>query len=66
VLQRAISLNAKYAPAHYNLALIYEESGDLVRAIQHYESFLSAAGADSAALGVDVRTRVQTLKTKLR
>lgn len=65
VLQRAIAIQATYAPAHYNLALICEESGDLVRAIQHYESFLSSAGPDNAALASDVRARVQQLKAKL-
>ena len=37
----------------------------LVRAIQHYETFLSVSGADNAVLGVEVRARVQTLKAKL-
>jgi Flp pilus assembly protein TadD len=64
-LQRAIAINSRYPAAHYNLGLVYEESGDLVRAIQHYETFLSVAGADNAALGADVRARVQSLKGKL-
>ncbi len=65
VLLRTLSLSAKYPPAHYNLALIYEETGDLMRAIQHYETFLSASGADNATLAADVRARVSTLKAKL-
>jgi tetratricopeptide (TPR) repeat protein len=65
-LMRTIGLNNRYAPAHYNLALLYEESGDLVRAIQHYEQFLALAGSDSAALAKDVRTRAQTLRAKIQ
>jgi Flp pilus assembly protein TadD len=65
VIQRSISLDAKYPPAHYNLALICEESGDLVRAIQHYESFLAAAGAENATLSGEVRARMQVLRDKL-
>lgn len=65
VLQRAIAIQGTYGPAHYNLALIYDESGDLVRAIQHYESFLSSAGPDHVALASEVRARVQQLKAKL-
>ena len=33
-----------------HLALVYEESGDLARAVQHYEAFLGCVGADNAAV----------------
>jgi len=65
-LQRALGIKPRYAQAHYNLALLYDESGELLRAIEHYEQFLTNAGPESAALTVEVRTRVQALKAKLR
>jgi Flp pilus assembly protein TadD len=65
-LMRTIGLNNRYAPAHYNLALVCEESGDLVRAVQHYDQFLALAGSDNAALALEVRSRVQTLRAKIQ
>lgn len=65
MLLRALGINGKYAPAHHNLALIYEETGDLVRAIEHYEQYLALAGAENAALTSEIRGRVQTLQSKL-
>jgi tetratricopeptide (TPR) repeat protein len=65
MLQRALGINGRYAQAHYNLALLYDESGELLRAIEHYEQFLTNAGPESAALTVEVRTRVQALRARL-
>ena len=59
-------MNNRYPQAHYNLALLYEESGEWQRAIQHYEQFLTHTGSENAALTVEVRARVQTLRTKLQ
>jgi hypothetical protein len=53
------------ANAHYNLALVLEESGEISRAIDHYEQFLSFGGADTATLATDVRNRIQLLRSKL-
>ena len=36
------------------------------RAVQHYEQFLGLAGADSAAVAAEVRSRVQSLRMKLQ
>ena len=65
-LQRALTVNGRYAQAHYNLALIYEERAEWQRAIEHFVQFLASAGSESAALTVEVRARVQTLRTKLQ
>ena len=59
-------MNGRYPQAHYNLALLYEERGEWQRAIEHFEQFLVHAGPESAALTVEVRARVQTLRTKLQ
>ncbi len=66
MLQRVLTINGRYPQAHYNLALIYEERGEWQRAIEHFEQFLANAGAESAALTVDVRSRVQALRVKLQ
>jgi Flp pilus assembly protein TadD len=65
-LQRVLTINGRHAQAHYNLALIYEERAEWQRAIEHFEQFLANAGPESAALTVDVRTRVQALRLKLQ
>ncbi|HSP90772.1 MAG TPA: tetratricopeptide repeat protein, partial [Vicinamibacterales bacterium] len=65
-LQRVLTMNGRYPQAHYNLALLYEERGEWQRAIEHFEQFLAHAGSESAALTVEVRARVQTLRTKLQ
>jgi Tfp pilus assembly protein PilF len=66
MLQRVLTINGRYAQAHYNLALLYEERAEWQRAIEHFEQFLANAGPESAALTVDVRTRVQALRSKLQ
>ena len=65
-LQRVLTINGRYAQAHYNLALLYEERGEWQRAIEHFEQFLTNAGSESAALSVEVRTRVQSLRARLQ
>ena len=65
-LQRVLTINGRYAQAHYNLALLYEERGEWQRAIEHFEQFLVNAGSENAALTVEVRTRVQALRTRLQ
>jgi hypothetical protein len=63
--QRVLTMNG-WTRRRYNLALIYEERGEWQRAIEHFEQFLANAGAESAALTVDVRTRVQALRARLQ
>ncbi len=41
-LNRALSLNPGYAPAHYNLALYHEESGNWERAKEHFQRIAQA------------------------
>ena len=36
-LQKTLELNPNYAPAHFTLGSIYEQSGDLSSALSHYE-----------------------------
>ena len=47
-LLRALTIEPANAPAHFNLAALYEQSGENARAIEHYRSFLEYAGAEHA------------------
>ncbi len=40
LLERALAINATYIPARFNLALLYEERGELARALELYEAIL--------------------------
>lgn len=66
LLQRALSIDGRNATAHYNLALILEESGDIIKAIEHYEFFLSFGGGEQAAMAADTRARVVNLQARIQ
>jgi predicted TPR repeat methyltransferase len=36
----ALALNAKYADAHFNLALLCERTGDAMKAVHHWKAYL--------------------------
>jgi tetratricopeptide (TPR) repeat protein len=36
----AIRLNPSYGDAHYNLALLYQSSGQALRAVRHWRAYL--------------------------
>jgi tetratricopeptide (TPR) repeat protein len=36
----ALRLDANYADAHYNVALLYQSSGQLMRAVRHWKAYL--------------------------
>lgn len=38
--ERAVALAPRYGDAHYNLALAYERSGELRKALQHWEAYV--------------------------
>lgn len=65
-LLRALTINPRHAAAHYNLALLYDESGEVSRAIEHYREFLDHAGVEHAQLAPDVRARLESLSARLR
>lgn len=59
-LQRALELNPRHPAAHYNLARHYEETGEAVRAVEHFRLFLQYAGPEHEAHATDVRARLLT------
>ncbi|MBI3265274.1 MAG: tetratricopeptide repeat protein [Acidobacteria bacterium] len=64
-LLRALLVKNTHPAVHYNLALLYEEDDELVKAIEHYEKFLQFAGAEHAAITKDVRSKVGNLRARL-
>ncbi len=62
----ALRLDPLSAPCHYNLALVYEEGGDLTRAVEHFQSFLKYGSSSHASLAAAVRDRLATLDARAR
>ena len=65
-LSRALAIEPHSAAAHYNLGQQYEDTGDAVRAIEHYQAFLQYAGPEYAGRAPDVRARIVALQTRIR
>ncbi len=40
VSRQALTLNANYADAHFNLALLCERTGDAMKAVHHWKAYL--------------------------
>ncbi len=57
----ALSIDARHGPTHYNLARLFELSGDVSRAIEHYERFVEYSGAEHAEFVATVRDRIAAL-----
>ena len=60
----ALRLDPLSAPCHYNLALVYEEGGDLTRAVEHFQSFLKYGSSSHASLAAAVRDRLAILDAR--
>ena len=63
-LIRAVGLQASHAAAHYNLAILYDEAGELSRAQDHYNDFLKYAGPEYGTRLSDVRRRLEQLMAR--
>ena len=65
ILVRALSYPPTHAVAHYNLALLFEEDGELGKAYDHYLDFLKYAGPEHGTLLSDMRRRVDVIHPRL-
>jgi tetratricopeptide (TPR) repeat protein len=61
LLIRALSVAPRNAWAHYNLAVVFDHSGEVARAVEHYRAFLDNAGPDVSVRAPDVRARLDAL-----
>ena len=57
----ALAVAPKDPAAHYNLAVLYDESGERSRAVEHYRAFIDTAGPGDAARMAAVRSRLAAL-----
>jgi tetratricopeptide (TPR) repeat protein len=64
-LLRALRLDSRHALSHYNLGFLYEQSGEIARARQHYSSFVEYASPEYANEIVNVQARIDTLTPQL-
>jgi len=61
LLLRAVSVDARSPGAHYNLALVADEAGEVSMAIEHYRAFLKLGAVTHADLVARVRARLAAL-----
>jgi len=59
-----LSVDARYAPTHYNLARLFEGDGDASRAIEHYGRFVEHSGTEHADLVEMVEHRMAALASR--
>lgn len=57
----ALGVSPRSAPAHYNLAVLYDGSGERARAVEHYRAFLEHRGSAYSSLAADVQARLAEL-----
>lgn len=60
-LLSALSISPHSALAHYNLAVLYDGSGERARASEHYRAFLEHRGSAYASQAADVEARLAAL-----
>ena len=60
-LVKAVAIAPGNAAAHYNLGQLYDQTDEPVRAVEHYRTFLDAAGAEHASRASAVRARIAVL-----
>ena len=60
-LLSALGVSPHSAPAHYNLAVLYDGSGERARAVEHYRAFLEHRGSAHASMATDVEARLAAL-----
>ena len=61
LLRQAVAIDRSQSGAHYNLALVADETGDVATAIEHYRAFLRLGGVTHGELAAQVRARLAAL-----
>ena len=61
----ALGYQPSHPAAHYNLGVLYEETGEMERAYDHYNDFLKYAGPEFGSRLTDVRRRVDNIGSKV-
>ena len=63
LLRRAVALDPQHAGSHYNLAVVADDGGDIVTAVNHYRAFLGYGAVGYPDLAARVRSRLTTLES---
>ena len=61
VLNQALAINPAHAGTHYNLAVAYEEKGNIKSVIHFYQNFIELAFASRPTLSVQVKKHIKAL-----
>ena len=61
LLLRAVGIDTRNPGAHYNLAVVADEAGDVSMAVEHYRAFLKLGAVTHADLLARVRARLAAL-----
>ncbi|MGY8760987.1 MAG: tetratricopeptide repeat protein [Nitrospinaceae bacterium] len=62
VLNQALAINPAHAGTHYNLAVAYEEKGNIKSVIYFYQNFVELAFASRPTLSVQVKKHIKALR----
>jgi tetratricopeptide (TPR) repeat protein len=62
VLNQALAINPAHAGTHYNLAVAYEEKGNIKSVIHFYQNFIELAFASRPTLYVQVKKHIKALR----
>jgi tetratricopeptide (TPR) repeat protein len=62
VLNQALAINPVHAGTYYNLAVAYEEKGNIKSVIHFYQNFVELALASRPTLSVQVKKHNKTLR----
>ena len=62
VLNQALAINPAHAGTHYNLAVSYEEKGNIKSVIHFHQNFVELAFASRLTLSVQVKKHIKALR----
>ena len=62
VLNQALAINPAHAGTHYNLAVAYEEKGNIKSVIYFYQNFVELAFASRPTLFIQVKKHIKALR----